>query len=335
MSSKDYASLARELRRPLDAAASDRSAELVRAATLAANGHNTQPWSFETGTSRIVIRPDLDRRTPVVDPDDHHLYASLGCAAENLALAATVYGLAAEVKSAADGVEIDLVPDGVEPSPLVRQIIVRQCTRVVYDGRKLATFDLDCLAEAGRRDGVECRIFESDREMSKLCDLVVEANTEQLADEAFVSELCDWIRFNSGQALASQDGLYSGVMGSPSLPAWLGRRILPLVLRPKSESEKCVVQVRSSAGLALFCAREDSPVGWIEAGRAYQRFALVATEMGLKHAFVNQPVEVPRFRPQVAELAGAAGRRPNLLVRFGYGPRATYSLRRPSHAVIR
>ena len=217
---------------------------------------------------------------------------------------------------------------------LVKKNAVQDRSKRVLDGRVLDG-DLDRLAEAGRRDGVECRIFESDGEMSKLCGLVVEANTEQIEHEAFVSELCDWIRFNSGQALASRDGLYSGVMGSPSLPAWLGRRILPLVLRPKSESEKCAVQVRSSAGLALFCSREDSPAGWIEAGRAYQRFALVATEMSLKHAFVNQPVEVPRFRPQVAELAGFVGRRPNLLVRFGYGPRAADSLRRPSHAVSR
>jgi hypothetical protein len=335
MLSEDYSTLARDLRRPLEGAVSDRATELIRAATLAASGHNTQPWKFEIGDSRIAIRPDLGRRTPVVDPDDHHLYASLGCATENVVLAATVCGFESEVKSSADGIEIDLIPGDVEPSPLVRQIVVRQCTRVEYDGRKLATGDLDRLAEAGRRDGVECRIFESDGDMAKLCDLVVEANTEQLEDEAFVSELCDWIRFNAGQALTSRDGLYSGVMGSPSLPAWLGRRALPIVLRPKSESEKTAAQVRSSAGLALFCAREDSPVGWIEAGRAYQRFALVATEMGLKHAFVNQPVEVPRFRPGVAELAGLTGRRPNLLVRFGYGPRATYSLRRPSQAVIR
>jgi hypothetical protein len=135
VSSKKYAALAQELRRPPETAASDRATELVRAATLAANGHNTQPWSFEISDSRVVIRPDLDRRTPVVDPDDHHLYASLGCAAENLVLAATVYGLASEVTSSADGIEIDLACEGVEPSPLVRQIVVRQCTRGVYGGR--------------------------------------------------------------------------------------------------------------------------------------------------------------------------------------------------------
>jgi hypothetical protein len=38
----------------------------------------------------IVILPDLSRRCPVVDPDDHHLYVSLGCAAENILQAAAV-----------------------------------------------------------------------------------------------------------------------------------------------------------------------------------------------------------------------------------------------------
>lgn len=124
-------------------------------------------------------------------------------------------------------------------------------------------------------------------------------------------------------------------MGSPTLLAWLGRRLLPLVLRPRSEARRSAAQLRSSAGAALFCARENSPAGWIEAGRAYQRFALASTAVKLKHAFVNQPLEVPRFRPEVAELAGFTGRRPNLLVRFGYAPRDPYSLRRPLEAVIR
>ena len=335
MPSERYQELASGLRRPLDPAGSDRTTLLVRAATLAANGHNTQPWSFEAGDDRVTIRPDFGRRTPVVDPDDHHLYASLGCAAENLVVAATLYGLASEVTTSPEGIEIELVADGAEASPLARQITVRQCTRIGYDGRKVAAADVDRLAAAGRRGGVECRIFDNDREMAEVGDLVVEANTAQLEDDAFVSELRGWIRFNARQALARRDGLYSGAMGSPSLPAWLGRRLLPFVLNPKREGDKLASQVRSSAGLALFCAREDSPAGWIEAGRAYQRFALAATEMSLKHAFVNQPVEVERFRPLLAELAGFAGRRPNLLVRFGYAPHVTYSLRRPLDAVLR
>lgn len=66
---------------------------LVRHATLAASSHNTQPWKFRREHSAITILPDWSRRCPVVDPDDHHLYASLGCAAENLLLAAQATGL--------------------------------------------------------------------------------------------------------------------------------------------------------------------------------------------------------------------------------------------------
>ena len=51
--------------------------DLVRYATLAASSHNTQPWLFKIEPRRIVILPDLSRRCPAVDPDDHHLFARL------------------------------------------------------------------------------------------------------------------------------------------------------------------------------------------------------------------------------------------------------------------
>ena len=44
--------------------------ELVRYATLAANSHNTQPWTFSIAERRMRIAPDFARRCPAVDPDD-------------------------------------------------------------------------------------------------------------------------------------------------------------------------------------------------------------------------------------------------------------------------
>lgn len=63
--------------------------EFIRYATLAASGHNTQPWRFRIADNSIEVLPDFSRRAPVVAPDDHHLFASLGCAAEILSLAAS------------------------------------------------------------------------------------------------------------------------------------------------------------------------------------------------------------------------------------------------------
>ncbi|NJO13635.1 MAG: hypothetical protein HC872_09425, partial [Gammaproteobacteria bacterium] len=46
-------------------------AELVRCATLAPSSHNTQCWKFSLQDKAIAIRPDMTRRCPAVDPDDH------------------------------------------------------------------------------------------------------------------------------------------------------------------------------------------------------------------------------------------------------------------------
>jgi hypothetical protein len=85
-----YADAIAALRAPLGADPDLHS--FIRYATLAANGHNTQPWRFARTRAGVDILPDYSRRTPVVDPDDHHLFVSLGCAAENLSIAARPAG---------------------------------------------------------------------------------------------------------------------------------------------------------------------------------------------------------------------------------------------------
>jgi hypothetical protein len=58
--------------------------ELIRYASLAPNGHDAQRWRFRLRDNALDIVSDWTRGTPVVDPDDHHLWASLGCVAQNL-----------------------------------------------------------------------------------------------------------------------------------------------------------------------------------------------------------------------------------------------------------
>jgi hypothetical protein len=95
-SGANYGDAVAETWRPFAAGTtSQRSAlrrELIRHATLAPSSHDTQCWKFKLETDRISILPDLARRCPVVDPDDHHLFISLGCAAENLVIAGVPAG---------------------------------------------------------------------------------------------------------------------------------------------------------------------------------------------------------------------------------------------------
>ena len=107
-----------------------------------------------------------------------------------------------------------------------------------------------------------------------------------------------------------------------------------LVFKAKAENEKYARQLASTAGVAVFIAQKDDREHWVLAGRACQRFALQATALGLKHAFINPPVEVRSLRPEMATLVGLPGRRPDIVMRFGYGPAMPYSARRPVGDVI-
>jgi hypothetical protein len=71
----------------------------------------------------------------------------------------------------------------------------------------------------------------------------------------------------------------------------------------------------------------------VDAGKAYERFSLRADLLDIRSAFINQPIEVPPLRTLLAAQLGA-GQHPQLMVRFGHGPRVAYSLRRPIVDVI-
>lgn len=311
--------------------------ELVRYATLAANGHNTQPWRFRVGEGHIAVLPDFARRTPVVDPDDHHLYASLGCAATNLAIAGAASGLpgALSFDPAGDGsVLFEFVRGAATPSTLVAAIPHRQSTRADYDGRGVSSDELAALAAAATVPGVDVVFLTGRSQIDRVRDLVIAGNTAQMADPAFVAELKQWIRFNPRDALQSGDGLYAASSGNPILPTWLGGVMFDLAFTTAAENDKYARHFDTSAGAVVFVAAKDDREHWALAGQASQRFALQATALGLKHAFVNPPVEVPQFRPELAAIVGLPGRRPNLLMRFGHGPTLPPSPRRPVAAVI-
>lgn len=311
--------------------------ELVHYATLAPSSHNTQCWKFQLTDLAIFILPDLSRRCPVVDPDNHHLYVSLGCAAENLSQAARAQGLSGKVTFDPTGngvVRIALEPSEVVITPLFAAIPNRQCTRNQYDGQPLNTAELKLLATAGTGNGVRVVMLTQPAEIETVLDYVIQGNTAQFNNPHFLRELKSWIRFNDREAIRTGDGLAGRTTGNPSIPRWFANLISQLLFRAQPENDKTARYIRSSAGIAVFVSDVDDQAHWVEAGRCYERFALQATALGIRNAFVNQPVEEASLRPQFAKALGLGDGRPDLLVRFGRGPEMARSLRRPVDAVL-
>ena len=310
--------------------------ELVRCATLAPSSHNTQCWKFGLEDKAITILPDLSRRCPAVDPDDHHVFVSLGCAAENLTHAALAHGLQADVRfdAARDAVHVALTPTTPLSSSLFSAIASRQCTRGDSDGQPLSSAELALLERAGTSSGVRLLLLTERPAMERVLDYVVQGSTAQMADPAFLKELKAWIRFTGAEAVRTRDGLFSVSSGNPSIPTWLGDLAFGWVFTPKGENNKYARQIRNSAGIAVFVGQVVDRAHWVEVGRCYERFALQATALGIRNALLNKPLEVPSVRSPFAAALGLTGLRPDLVVRFGRGPVLPPSLQRPVQAVL-
>ena len=338
-STRDYDLTASDIRRPGTERADGKldARELIRHATLASSSHNTQPWKFRVGEESITILPDFSRRCPAVDPEDSHLYKSLGCAAENLVHAAAAQGFSADVRFDAEEDAIHAFlkrDDSAAASDLYRAIPVRQCAKTAYDGVPIAAPELRRLEMAGAGTSVRTIMLLSDEEKEAVVQFVARGDVAQLSDEAFRSELVSWIRFNPADATQKRDGLAGRTIGQPALPGWLARTILPLVLTPKGQSATDAANIRTSSGVAVFVSSEQGREAWIEAGRAYERFALQATALGIRTAHINQPIEVPQIRSEFESWLKLDGEFAQLVVRFGHGPSAPFSLRRPIDDVI-
>jgi len=198
----------------------------------------------------------------------------------------------------------------------------------------LSAQELALLERVGSNDQVRLLLLTEKAAIEKVLDFVVQGNTQQLNDRAFVKELKSWLRFSASDAVERGDGLFGKSSGNPTLPTWLGNQIFDLVVTPKSENEKYTRQLRSSAGVAVFVAAKADKAHWVDAGRAYERFALQGTVLGIRNAHVNMPVELASLRPQFACALGLGTVRPDLVIRFGRGPAMPPSLRRPVQAVL-
>lgn len=311
--------------------------ELVRLATLAASSHNTQPWRFRLEERAVAILPDLSRRCPVVDPDDAHLFKSLGCAAENLVQAAAAQGHAASVRfdPGARAIRIDLErAPGVGGGPLFHAIPRRQCTRLPFDGTAVDTAARAALeAAASVAPGVRLLLVDDAPRRNAIVDAVRQGDLAQWSDPRFRRELIDWLRFNDTSALARGDGLAGRASGRKPVPDWLGRLAIRFAVTGASQARDDAALIRSAPLLAVFAAEGDDAAAWVETGRACQRFMLQATALDLRTAFLNQPIEVRRLREHLRGLLGI-GAVPLLMLRVGHGPPAPFSLRRPLEEVV-
>ena len=82
---------------PRDGTKSEKIRFLLGYAILAPSTFNTQPWRFMIREQELMVFADMERWLRISDADQRELYISVGCALENLLIAARHFGFASTI----------------------------------------------------------------------------------------------------------------------------------------------------------------------------------------------------------------------------------------------
>lgn len=308
---------------------------MVERATKAPSGHNTQPWLFKINIDSIEVHPNFAKSLPIVDPHNRELFISLGCAIENLRIAATVRGYNSTISIADNGVTTIGFSENETCSALFEQIVRRQTNRRVYNGLSINDSTIQELCSIFSEEGVYLHCYKKgSAEFNAISDAIRKGNMIQMSDSSFIKELKSWMRYNKSEATKSCDGLSYAVFGAPNLPRWISKSIIASVLNGKSQNRSDEKKIRSSSHFALFTTSMNTITEWINLGRYLQRFLLTCTKMGIASSFLNPPCELRELSELLAQSLTILGEYPTIILRLGYAEEMPYSLRMDSVSKI-
>jgi nitroreductase len=324
---------------------------LVAAAILASNAHNTQPWMFRVSDVSIDLLTDRGREIGAVDPFHRELELSLGCALENLTVAARAKGyephltLLPEESDPAWIARIDLVPGEPLASPLYTSIPERHTNRYAYDlSRDVSIETLDAMHRLSDSADLSLSWMTGESERAALADLLVRAGQAINDDEEQSHDnIGRWLRHDADDVQRYRDGLTMDVLGAPGWEEIAGK-LMPSPSSSMAEDswlKGLKRQASKSKAFGMISVRdEDDIVQRLETGRLWQRLHLWLTSQGLAGQPMNQIHERvdrerqldldPVFRDAQRQLFPDPAWQPLFTFRFGY-PResAPPSPRRP------
>jgi nitroreductase len=343
---------------------SDGSLTLVHAAILAASPHNTQPWLFKVTNSSIELHIDTQRNVGALDPYLREEHIGIGCALENLMLAAAANAYATTatlqpgklVPIPADPkprllARVDLASGKRDESELYDAIPRRHTNRGPYDPQKPIPPDfLEALGGlAGDDADAKLFLFTAEVDRKKIARVSSAANTEIYADPEVQRGSARWVRTKWSSVQEHRDGLTIDAFGLPPIANAAAKMMTPRMLRwAGSHSEKNgYLNLMLSAPLIGLIAVRDryEQEQCLRAGRIWQRAHLLATARGLAARPCNEAVEMvdheralgrPALRVALLnEITGDSMWQPTFVFYMGYPTLLAHaSPRRPVQAVL-
>lgn len=275
---------------------------------------NTQPWRFVVDDGTVRLYADRSRQLLALDPDGRELTMSCGASLAYLSIAARHEGWTTDIHSVPDADDPDLLATvAFRPAAapygddrLFRALSQRRTNRRPFAETPVPVPVWADLADAADAENATLHVFDRPADRSALSRLVADGVLTQSTDRDVLGDIQRWLR---GAGDPRPDGVRDSAQGVWDRHAAV--RTPPTALatyKARLIADAPAVLVLSTAG--------DTPVHWLDAGRALTRVLVAAADRGLSASYANEPIEVATLREQVAIWTG--GDPPQALFRVGY-----------------
>jgi len=311
---------------PINRGAAEKMNFLLRYAILAPSSHNTQPWKFSVEEGLIRVYVNKDRWLRVADADQREMYISVGCALENLLVAAGRFGYDCEVTYFPEAGDERLVAalslveskggNSFGDAEPFDAITARHTNHRRYKPRRITPEDQRRIQDCCREEGVSLRLTD-DRALKREFDrLVIRADAIEFANPEFRDELGYWIG--------------EGAFGTPWLLAKLSQLALSYLDLGRWVAKSDSDVLMSAPVLGMLCSEADDRESQVKVGQVFERIYLKATLMGISVQPMSQVLQVPEVKREVASLIAEANLFPQQPFRLGYAePEKEHTPRRP------
>jgi len=300
---------------------------LVRAAILAASPHNSQPWLFKVSNTRVELYANTERKSGALDPYLREQHIGLGCALENMMVAAAAHGYTATATLLPGKLapipydpkrqlvaQVNLAPGQQQKSALYDAIPDRHTNRNPYYLTVLPSDFINGVRElaAGEQD-VRVFLFIADTDRTRIVDMISNANNVLYADPQVNQGSDKWVRRQWNDVQKFRDGLIVDQAGNAPLESaimkFTPRPLLRFSFRHgllRTMSYREVLHATPLFGTIAVRDRYDQEQN-LRAGRIWQRAHLLATTYHVAGRPVNEAVELVDYqRLHTQELADAA-----------------------------
>jgi len=325
---------------PASGATIDKARFAVRYAILAPSSHNTQPWRYIINGDELLVCADRTRSLPNIDPFDRELIISCGAALLNLRVAFAYFEVPVEITTFPQSSDPDVVARVVFPTSgpalkdlagLFEAITKRATNRKPFIHEDVSPEIVARLKFAAALEGVEASFVQALAKRDSIATLIAKADRCQFDDPRFRRELASWIHPSR-----SRDGMPAASQGLRTLTD-AATPIVAMAIRTFDLGDGVAAAhrelARGSPLLVALSTPMDNNEGWLSAGLGLQRLLLVAADAGYATSYLNQPIEVPALRTELARELSIDGYL-QLLLRVGRGQPVSHSPRRPISDVL-